>query len=195
MKQVFKNEVLTSCKVRNNILRTYSLSKKEDRYDWYKEARDFSLYLSAMNGLPLEVTTGVIAALSPVKSWEENKKLAEQFLKTGNCGHLGAMKAKARMIVELEQPTRENIVKILRGRKISAFFLNILGDKQVVTIDRHALSIALGRRCKDSDYQGLTDKQYNFFVWSYQLAAQKLNISPARVQSSTWVIWRKLLKS
>lgn len=192
MKQLFKGQVLTTTKVTNNILRIYHQSNKSHRYNWYKEAKDYALYLTAMHALPVEVTAGVIAALSPIKLWEENKRLADQFLRLGNCGHVGHLKSKAKRILELSNP--EDICQVLKGRKITSFYLNILGDRQVVTVDRHALSIALGYKTSDSDYHGMTQAQYDFFVGAYQRAAKKVGLSPCRIQSSTWLRYRELIK-
>ena len=82
---------------------------------------------------------------------------------------------------------------VLKGRKIVSFFLNILYPEQNtnVTIDRHALSVILGYSVDDTDYRGITAKQYDFFQKSYIIASNKVGIAPLEMQSVTWQIWRK----
>jgi hypothetical protein len=102
-------------------------------------------------------------------------------------------KDKAKRIIESDG-SDEQILAILNGRKISSFYLNIKYPNKAnnVTIDRHALSIALGYWVTDEDYRGMTANQYNFFVQCYTLAAMKVETTPLLMQSSTWVRWRKI---
>jgi len=58
-----------------------------------------------------------------------------------------------------------------------------------VTIDRHAIAIALGRTAKDNELQ-LTPKQYDWFQDCYRYLADRLGIRPSLLQSITWEIWR-----
>lgn len=193
MKQIHKNVVLSRTKTVNNILRIWNLSQPEDRYDWYTEAYKFALSVSEVTGLTINQVAGVIAALSPLKTWEQNKIQAMQMIKTGNCGHMKAFKGKAAQIIA-SNGNEEGILKILKGSKITSFYLNIrYPDKSInLTIDRHALSVCLGRWVSDLDYSGMTVKQYQFFSDCYRHAAARLNVSPLLVQSATWVVWRRI---
>lgn len=193
-KQIFKGETLTRTKVTNRIISMYLKSSEGDRYDWYLDAHNYAIYLAKTFNVSVVVASGVISALSPVKHWEQNKKLAYEFIKTeGNCGgHIKQFLDKARLILQVAT-TEEDVVKILNGRKIVSFFKNILhpNDPSLVTIDRHALSIALGQICTDEIYNSMTKLQYEFFVHCYQNASKKLNVSALLVQSATWVHFRK----
>ena len=102
---------------------------------------------------------------------------------------------KANKIIDCDG-SDEAILAILNGRKITSFYLNIMYPHKVefVTIDRHALSIALGYWISEKDYAGMTANQYNFFEQCFTLAAMKADISPVLMQSSTWVRWRKIKK-
>lgn len=195
MKQVHKNVVLSRTKTVNNILKIWNLSQPEDRYDWYNEAYHFALSVSEVTDLNINQVCGVIAALSPRKTWEQNKIQAVQFIKTGNCGHMNAFKDKAARIIACSG-NEDQILKILNGAKITSFYLNIRYPQQSIniTIDRHALSICLGRWINEFDYTGMTAKQYAFFSDCYRHAAAKLAVSPLLVQSVTWVVWRRIKK-
>lgn len=194
MKQTFKGEILTRTKVVNRIVATFLKSSDLDRYDWYMDAHNYAQYLAKTFNVSVIVSSGIISALSPVKRWEENKKLAFEFIKSKgkSGGHMKQFVEKARLILETAT-TEEEVCIILNGNKITAFFLNILHPKAKdrVTIDRHALSIALGTICTDELYRGMTKLQYEFFVACYIKASEKLGVSPLLVQSATWVYFRK----
>lgn len=193
-KQVYKGTELSRTKTVNNIVRTYLEASETDRFDWYLDAHNYAIYLSKTFNVSVIVASGVISALSPVKQWEQNKKLAYEFIKSRGAsgGHMKQFLEKARLILETAT-TEQDAITILNGRKIVSFFLNILhpNDESRVTIDRHALSVAVGFWVTDEYYSGMTKLQYNFFVQCYIKASQKLKVSPLLVQSATWVYFRK----
>jgi hypothetical protein len=198
MKKVkFKNTELTRVKVVNNILRIYDKSEAIDRFDWYSDAHYFCIVLAKEYGLKVSTVSGVVAALSPLRTWEQNKLLAISLINSGTCGHMGTFVGKARAILENDYSnTDEKILGMLGGQKICSFYLNILypNSAQNITIDRHALSISLGYWITEEDYRGITPNQYAFFSQCFVVAAAKRNIHPLLMQSSTWVIWRKIKK-
>jgi Zn ribbon nucleic-acid-binding protein len=203
IRQQFKGESLTRTKVVNSILRMWDKTTEDERFDWYGEANEFCKQfdnsLQVLNKTKGEVihsiACGVVAALSPVKTWEQNKIQAIKMMETGDCGHMKQFKDKAKRIIQSDG-SDEQILSVLNGRKISAFYLNIKYPEIAnnLTIDRHALSIALGRWVTDEDYRGMTAKQYNFFVECFILSAVKRNVSPLLMQSATWVRFRKIKK-
>lgn len=193
MKQQFKGRLLTRTKTVNNILRVYDKAKDFQENDWYKQANLFALNVSKMFNVPLIKVCGVIASLSPLKSWDVNKMITIQFFEGKRGLHTGKMIAKAESITELENADVVQISEILRGNKIVSFFLNIYdpSNQDVVTIDRHALCIAVGEILSDTEQRGLTKNQYDFFVQCYKMASIKRGVSPLMMQSVTWEQWRK----
>lgn len=191
--QVFKGETLSKTKVKNNILRIWEQADSDERRDWYKEANCWATNVATTNNLEVSKVCGVIASLSPVKQWKSNLKCAEDLITIGDCGHMKQFKNKAIAIVNSDG-SDDQILSVLNGNKISAFYVNIRYPEKnkSVTIDRHALSIALGRWVTDEDYRGMTDKQYEFFVSCYVVASEKVNVTPLLMQSATWVKWRKI---
>lgn len=191
--QLFKGETLTRTKVRNNILKVWEMTDQDERKDWYGEALEWAQVIATVNEVQLSKVVGVIAALSPRKNWNQNLTCARDMVVTGNCGQMELFKDKARRILESDG-TDETILSILNGNKIQAFYLNIRypKDSTVTTIDRHALSVALGRWTTDEDYTGITDNQYAFFVHCYEQASDKVGVSPLLMQSATWTKWRKI---
>ena len=198
MAQQFKNETLTRVKVRNNILKVWEQSTENDRYDWYNKARAIAVDM-AFHGMPQVTVTkacGVIAALSPMVSWNRNIVLAEHvILNPERWDKLGCLKLNAKKAYDIIQSdgSEKAILSILKGQKTSAFFLNILYPDQAIslTMDRHAISIAVGYKLAKDQMQ-MTAGQYKFFVECYRWTAAQLGINPLILQSATWVVWRKM---
>ncbi len=202
MSQQFKNTTLTRVKVRNNILKVWEQTTEEDRFDWYQGAHDFACKLASISirethdyNKDVARACGVIAALSPMVSWDRNKTLAIQLYNRPEAWNiLGCLKASAKKAYNIIQSdgSDQAILEILKGKKTSAFFLNILYPDQAIslTIDRHALSIAVGQKLSDDKLQ-ITAGQYEFFQECYRWTAAQLGINPLILQSATWVVWRR----
>ena len=192
----FKKKVFTKAKVKKNLLKVWNSCDEYDRYDWYKDAQWFAIRLyeawKATN--PVDPTllkvVGVIAALSPLKTWEQNQALASDFLLKGKrTGHFATAITKAKLIISVGV-MHFKILDILSGEKTKSFYQNILnpGKIEAVTIDRHAISAAVGSKMVDAS---LTPKQYEFFVGCYKEVAFQEDVSPLRLQSAIWLKWRK----
>lgn len=193
-KQKFKRKTLYTKTCVDNILRVYDAAGPEDRYDWYKSARDWANSLSESYGLQFLKSCGIIAALSPQVNWDHNKQLALDFISTGRARHTGMFVGKAEDIYHSDG-TPSEIASVLNGNKITSFFFNIAfpSNTQAVTIDRHAQDVAIGE-VGDNSRRQMTDRQYEFFSSCYRIAADKRGIPPYLMQSTTWVKWRKLKK-
>lgn len=192
MEQKFKGQTLILSKCVKNILSVYNEAGNVIRPNWYVSANFFAQSLANKYDVPLSVACGVIASLSPLKSWTENKIIAEGFLHNGKGKHTVAFIEKARQI-KASNGDVETIALILNGNKTISFFINILEPHQqnFVTIDRHALSIALGRNILENEGKGITFNQYQFFANAYNVAGVKAGISPVLMQSITWETWRE----
>lgn len=187
---------LTKNKAIKNILFVWNQCTEQDKIHWYEEANKFALLLTKESHLTIQQTCGIIAALSPLKQWNENKRIAALLTQDINTKgiHTPLCTNKARKIANLssfEADNEEIINNILKGQKIKAFFHNILHPNYSinVTIDRHALSIAVGKKLTGRNMK-MSEKEYNFYVSAYKETAKKLNISPVLLQSATWNRWR-----
>lgn len=185
---VFKANTLSRTVVKNNIIRVYNTSK--DNTDWYADALKYCQYLATKHKIPLDNVIGVVSALSPRKNWTLNKRIAEDLIIDGTCGHMKVFVKKAQDILNADN--EEQILSILNGQKITSFYLNIRypNKNTSVTVDRHAIAVAIGRTATDIELS-LTDKQYKFFEDCYRYTAEVLNIAPHLLQSITWEVWRK----
>ena len=81
----------------------------------------------------------------------------------------------------------ENPFDVLGGMKVRSFFHNLLLDDSFVTVDRHAISIALyGLDKTRSGSTVATDKAYVAISNAYRNVAEKHGLPAYVVQSVTW---------
>lgn len=195
-KRVYKKALV------RNIVNNYSsanINVVREGLSWYADAHNLCENLANKYGTSASKVAGIIAALSPLTSWERNKEIAELFLKGQRKGlHTNRMIAKAEAV--LACGSWYDIPDILNGDKIRSFFFNIYSpfssSQKYVTIDRHAISVAYGREINDKDRPQLTKNQYNFISDAYMLAAKEISanlnvlILSFEVQAITWVNFR-----
>ena len=169
-----------------NILNWYWQADETDRKEgsfWYESAFDLVTDIAYQTCDPHFKIAGIIAALSPQKSWNENKNIVNRWFFGDKKGHTKQQLDKCRRIMAAD--TLEEVLEILGGLKTRAFCLNILGFDQHVCIDRHAMTIA--------GFSGnLTPKRYAEISEAYITAAYQLEISPANLQAITWVAYRRI---
>lgn len=181
--------------IKNNIKKTYNVSLDSEFNNWYREANDFGYDVAKLFDIPISKVLGVTSVLSPLKEWSNNKKLAVEFIASGDCGHMKNNKKKARDIMALDNDSalEFNILKIINGQKTTAFFLNMMypNRSDYVTIDRHAIAIAIGRNATEFE-QSLTKNQYKFLRDCYILVAETLGLAPLHLQSITWQTWKRI---
>jgi hypothetical protein len=175
------------------VFRTATAAEIAAGADWYRDAHTIAQGMASAYGVTPEIAAGVLAALSPLNSWGANVNLAHRFLAAGglDAGYLSMGLDKARRILAGEDP-----VKTLNGLKTVNFYRSILSaGAQGVCIDRHAYSIAHNTRTVDVPSLGA--KRYAEIAACYVKAARILSrelgetITPAQVQSVTWVLWRR----
>jgi hypothetical protein len=185
----------SSAKLIENMKNVYNNCNEEDLNngkDWYKRANLFCLNLSEKYKIsPLKVS-GIISALSPQKSWENNMLIAEEFIRTNGVvtRHTFMQTSKARKILRYAKTTND-VENCLGGLKTINFFNNIYNphSKKYVTVDRHHLYLSIG-----IDIQGCTPKQYNFIKENTIIFANELDIIPNELQSTLWVCWKRIKK-
>lgn len=177
-----------------NILSVYRRATPQNIVEgmaWYDDAHSFARTLDPKNP---SRGAGVIAALSPMSGWDNNKNKARQlFTQEGDGTGIGMRRnvAKAIDIYNGADP-----LDILGGNKVRAFYATILdptGDHNPV-IDRHAFDIAMGKQFPNKGRVALERKgEYDRFATAYREAAATIGIGPAQLQAITWVAWRESL--
>ena len=186
-----------------NILKVYRRAITDDianGIEWYDRAKRYAETISKQTGVHVHTVIGVMAALSPNNKWERNVKdcerMCEAWVKGDDlddfkvcCYH--AMKQKAWSILENNLTTDEEILTRLNGQKIRSFYSNIRGLDEV-TIDGHALNIALGKvQGLTTDKTHMGKKVYIEMQQHYVRAAKRVNIPPHVLQAITWTTWKR----
>ena len=186
--------------------------------EWYRLANIIAsnvgmvLVNNLMSGLDqhnmLVGGAGIVSALSPQTSWTRNISNAFYFADTLSKPSFctGVAYSKALNIVDVvyktlvpnnytEIPLDEMDIILGKGAfKTKSFFHNILnpsGD-YIPTIDRHAISIWLGRKATEKEllHHGGSLKAYTKLGESYKKVAKHLNIHYNDLQATTWIQWR-----
>lgn len=195
-------------RLRNVIDDMLATSNAEQRAKWARFYPDAWVWCVGVAGeaypetdvIPLEERAGrvadCVAALSPLKPWDQNLAMAERAVEwhvshapravtTGAfvrdaAAHVGAMVSRAAAaLVALEGGGPGT------GPKVSAFAANIRGDYDRVTIDRHMLAMLL------PDVQP-TPKRVRDVAdavragWEYRAGAVRSWRSPAELQAILW---------
>lgn len=182
-----------------NILRVLdsaSESEWNEGMEWYATARALAVELSegVNGGGDIERAAAVIAILSPMKEWEQNKRLAIKAYRDG--GLTGGTFRNA--VVKVNKLLVERVADIdgvVTGPKVRAFWRGIVtgGATDIVTIDRHAFDVAIGKRLTD-DERVIGIKKYRECERAYIRAARDRGMSAAQVQAITWTVWRNRYK-
>ena len=165
---------------------------------WYSDAKQAAHDIAVRHGVPVYIVVAVIAALSPDNKWSRNVVNADALIGAFVNGDgidavkvstYHKMKQKAWDILAA-RPNYDDAKKMLKGQKITSFFMDIMGEFNV-TIDGHARNIAYDERV------GLTDdrtnigvREYRAIQAAYEEAARRLRLMPYQLQAITWRVWR-----
>lgn len=186
-----------------NILKVYRRATTSDMLngiEWYARANREADSIASQTQLHVNTVIGVMAALSPNNRWDRNKVDAQTMCNAYVSGAgvdtflvscYNSMKLKAWSILQDSLTDHAEILTRLNGQKIRSFYSNIAGLDEV-TIDGHALNIAIGKR------QGLTSNDTNIGVRAYRelqaayvRAAKRVGVQPHVLQAVTWTTWRR----
>lgn len=181
----------------SNILGLYiqaTLEDLEQGMSWYPRAKSYCLYLSQQYNVPITKTAAVVALLSPRNKWERNKTdakaLFEAYVNNEDLHQVKVAtfnrnRSKAVAVIEGSEPT------CFFGPKTRAFYKNILGSADSVTVDTHAYSVAMGKRQVG---KSITRPLYRKIERDYKEASSLLGIKPYELQACTWVTFKRINK-
>jgi len=167
----------------NQIKQTLELATPEQVTEgkvWYTEAHNYAVELSEEFNLELNKVCAVISAMSPLKHWNTNKKIARQFLEGKRNVHTKLQMTKAEWILE-----GKDVEMCLGGQKTVNFYWNILNpsDTNWCTIDRHIIRMFNQR-------PSLTVKQYSTIKNQFVSYSQTLPDITCNVQAICWIVMR-----
>lgn len=167
---------------------------------WYRDANKLCKDIASKTGLKFTTVAGVIAVLSPNQNWQVQQKYTLRFIQdiqkgtyyksTGYGYFTNRLKAVNMILSDTVKP-------YLRGAKVEAFYNNITGNLNTVTLDIWAIRIALNDLTlpkKDSGLYMRNNALRDEIYKAYLLASSELNYKPAILQSLVWHIVRDNLK-
>jgi hypothetical protein len=144
---------------------------------FYRDAWSWCTSRTQLYGLPARDIAYCVAAISPMKKWDENLRLTDLMLR-----HVVLGEAKPPLMSKRYEAAYNALAYRLppTGPKVSAFARNIAGDLTVVTVDRHMMDMA---ECKDVAECAMAVAR---------VADSTRDLWPAEVQAILWYTWRRL---
>jgi hypothetical protein len=154
---------------------------------WYPAAHDLAFTIGHGD---VRKGAGLLAALSPNKAWDTNKRLA---VDAGNGifgGHVGNALLKAQVIYAGADPA----TVLPMGKKTGHFYKNIYTplNPDWVTIDRHMIRAL--KSCWDDGEPRITLREYGDCVLATQKAAANVGLVPSVFQAAIWEWARREFK-
>ncbi len=146
---------------------------------WYGAARKVVCELAARYNAQPDAVAGIIAALSPRVTWRRNIRLASDVL--GNCYQRGAFKANLTKAMRIDSGERP--LDVLRGDKVRAFYLALMGDESSVVVDVWMLRAV-------KHVKGITSKTYGVIAAAIREAASVVGATAASFQAIVWTVVR-----
>lgn len=190
-----------------HILGVWHLASAQDQAigsEWYLAAFRFSKKLAERYSLPVSVTAGVVAALSPRNKWKRNCVDAENLIAAFNvAGAEGAANVKVctfhgnkRKAIQILSGWRtvfhvDDVAAVLSGPKLKEFYHCIM-QRPDICIDGHAYSIWFGDRVTLANVPSIGKKLREEIKSDYKKVAEHLEVFPSTLQAVTWCAWRRL---
>jgi hypothetical protein len=186
-----------------NILRTYHRAEADEiiaGLTWYADAIEHALRLLRRGRRQREIAgrppvgrramAGILAALSPQKTWAQNLRLMLRLLRGQPGGQYRGQVAKALAILNGADP-----LAVLKGPKERAFFACLADDAtDAVTVDGHAYSVWAGQRVLTTQLQ-IGARAHRLVAADYRRAAALCGLRPHQLQAITWLAHRRLVRS
>lgn len=158
--------------------------------EWYNRAHEYVQQLAEYYKKDVKLVASAMAALSPQKSWAQNKKLIVDLAEGKKVGQIGQFVEMATKAWEGEG------FSALSGPKIVNFALNLMGDLNCVTVDRIMCRAAGLVNIYGEPKIAPTIEQYQqiaecvlFVTDEYNMKFYS-NYKPAQVQALIWCLER-----
>lgn len=175
--------------------------------NWYGDMNRVCQSLADMADLPLENVAAAMAWLSPQQTVLQNvamtAELCEAYADRRNVWQVPMSQYPAMVdnaiASLLDGPTamlwHNAEGKTLPNRKVRSFFRNIMGIDSFVTVDRHAVAIAVGNSNKARNGRYVTlgqpkGRAYERVADAYRVAARRRGVSAPTMQAVTWCVRR-----
>ena len=153
-----------------------------DAASWYETATDDINAFADAFGFDRDAVAAVVAILSPRVQVSRNARLAVQYLLEGS--DEGIMEQRINAIERFVRYGK--LTGYTHGHKVFAFYRNLSGDFDHVTIDTWMAKIY------GIDFNTITDAQRSELQADVKAIADAAGITPAAAQAALWVGFREL---
>ncbi len=177
-----------------NVLQVWEVAKSRQLTEttWYAEAFNLLIDIAGQYNVTVEDVAWVTATLSPHLSWRMNIESVYAFFdswygREKQC----SQSAYGTQVYKCELYMSGELSGLPTGRKVEAFYRNLLGDKSAVTFDRHMYRICTqGARNIDamSGDANIGTIEFRCGVKAIEYCAKLLCVEPAELQSITWQV-------
>jgi len=198
-----KTEIKRKLKYTKNIEFVLSQATSIDFVEgekWYRDARLYAFEISRRYDVSFRKVCAILAALSPRNKWERNKIDCETIIMEcsglipyGKYATYGDMVKKAKRIYFSKEDSVKEMLNILNGPKISAFFLNIYDfNSDCVTVDSWIQLISLGEYLAVDKRPALKKSDYRLISDSIKEIAATKNVAPPVMQAILWISFKRM---
>jgi hypothetical protein len=162
-----------------------------DGVEWYDRAGAHADSLAAASPFTFEQCAAVIAVLSPQTPWPANRATATLFVRWAAAGHKRMPKTGSGFLANREKAwaiLTTGDLSYVRGPKVSAFFANITGDLNAVTVDLWMM------RLLDPDWneRAPQGRAYERAADDIRFVASLVGKPPRDVQATVWTYIRRV---
>jgi hypothetical protein len=185
----------------DNLLRLFDQADEHDYWDgftYYDRQRSNLESFAEVSGIWAHQIIGAFAALSPNVDESGNYRALASCIaiflgrlpQSAPVIGYGPNKAKALAILR-----GGNVLDILRGQKVTAFYHNTLNPDDPdapVTIDGHMYGAWLSRRVSLKRFADIKPATYLVIANDFRTASKRAQLPTARFQSILWLTWKRL---
>ena len=155
---------------------------RDSDYSWYETAKEQTKLFAEYHGVTPTYASIILAATSRATSVWQNFVRADLFLRTGDVYFAGDY---CRQLLERYAITGE--IGSATSPKVSCFTDNILnGDSDQLTIDRHAISLSIGKKVSSASPTVIAKVNRAYHVVGKMFP----NVPLSQLQSISWIGWR-----
>ncbi len=166
---------------------------------WYSDQHNYLKEMSDHFGIPLNVTCGITAVLSPMVSWQENVNMTYHILKFKGKLPSGVkmpgFKTNVKKALRIYKTKR--VFPTLQGPKVSQFYENLLNpfNEDAITIDTFMIACFYGLTNKENCKRYTSEKQIEILKNELRELSTKYALIPLQLQAIIWLAYHRIVKS
>jgi hypothetical protein len=186
----------------NNFERCYLQSTENEKamgVNWYLDSHNYLKEMSNYFDIPLNVTCGIVAVLSPMIAWQQNVNLAYHLLKF-KCKIPKNIKnpsfpANFRKAIKIYKTKK--VFPYLRGEKVTQFYQNLLYPFKdtSITIDTFMIACYYNLSDKKDCKKYFVPGQIEILKNEIKILSEKYSLLPLQFQAIVWIAYHREVKS